>query len=176
MKQRKLHYSIIISVLFHLSLFSVFNPAQNENRLLNYKIKIAPGFESYQVDVVELDIIENDRDEKKEELSDDAEYFEKLKKIARGVNVQNGAQSELDNGINNLKPEYPEIAKKWNWEGTVYYRLKVLKNGKVAGVEISKSSGYQVFDDAVIKTLKLWTFPKNKINFYIESKVEFKSE
>ncbi len=47
-----------------------------------------------------------------------------------------------------VRPQYPEIAKKFNAHGTVYMRVLIDENGKVKSVKIVKSSGYNFLDNA----------------------------
>ena len=44
------------------------------------------------------------------------------------------------------------------WQGTVLLRVKVLQTGAVDGIEIVKSSGKKLLDDAAIHTVERWVF------------------
>ena len=48
---------------------------------------------------------------------------------------------------------YPKLAQKHNWQGKVLLSLRVSSNGKINNVEIYKSSGYSILDQAAINSL-----------------------
>ncbi len=59
---------------------------------------------------------------------------------------------------NNPPPDYPAQAVRQGWQGTVLLRVRVLQNGAVDGIEVVKSSGKKVLDDAAIHTVERWVF------------------
>lgn len=58
----------------------------------------------------------------------------------------------------NPKPPYPEIARLKGYEGTVRLAVEVLASGRVGGVWVKGSSGYEVLDFSALKTVKDWRF------------------
>ncbi|HYQ40440.1 MAG TPA: energy transducer TonB [Polyangiaceae bacterium] len=54
--------------------------------------------------------------------------------------------------------EYPRLARREEWEGTVILRAQVLPSGKVGSVTVQKSSGHSVLDDAALSAAKTWSF------------------
>ena len=61
------------------------------------------------------------------------------------------------------------IARKKGWEGIVILQTNVDKEGNVKYIRILESSGFKVFDDVSIQTLKKWKFkPAKKGNKYVE--------
>ena len=54
--------------------------------------------------------------------------------------------------------EYPRLAKREEWEGTVVLRAQVLPSGRVGNVSVQKSSGHSVLDDAALTAAKTWSF------------------
>jgi TonB family protein len=58
----------------------------------------------------------------------------------------------------NPKPPYPEIARRRGYEGTVRLAVEVLASGKVGGVWIKMSSGYEILDQSALKAVKEWRF------------------
>jgi protein TonB len=58
----------------------------------------------------------------------------------------------------NAAPEYPALARRRGWEGTVVLRVRVDKNGHPADVEVSESSGYRMLDDAAQRAVRQWRF------------------
>ncbi len=74
--------------------------------------------------------------------------------------------------LRRIQPLYPLIAKKSGWEGTVLVRVTVEKNGRASQVDVSRSSGHKVLDDAALKAIKRWTFrPAQDGNIRIRSVV-----
>jgi len=59
---------------------------------------------------------------------------------------------------NNPPPDYPPLAVRQGWQGTVLLRVRVLQTGAVESVEVVRSSGKKVLDDAAIHTVERWVF------------------
>jgi protein TonB len=59
---------------------------------------------------------------------------------------------------NNPPPDYPAQAVRQGWQGTVLLRVRVLQNGAVESVEVVRSSGKKLLDDAAIQTVERWVF------------------
>ena len=64
--------------------------------------------------------------------------------------------------LNNPAPDYPALAVRAGWQGTVLLRVRVLSTGKVEAVEVKQSSGRKVLDDEAIRTVKQWLFTPSK--------------
>ena len=60
--------------------------------------------------------------------------------------------------LGNPPPEYPSLALRRSWEGSVVLRIKVLPNGRAGLVEVTKSSGKQALDDAAVEAVRNWKF------------------
>lgn len=60
--------------------------------------------------------------------------------------------------LGNPPPEYPSLALRRNWEGTVVLRIKVLANGRAGSVEVTRSSGKPQLDEAAVAAVKNWKF------------------
>jgi protein TonB len=80
---------------------------------------------------------------------------------------------------NNPPPDYPTIAARQGWQGTVLLRVRVLQTGAVESVEVVRSSGKKVLDDAAIHTVERWVFaPSTRGNAPIDGfatvPIEFK--
>ncbi|TWD46217.1 energy transducer TonB [Pseudomonas sp. SJZ131] len=60
--------------------------------------------------------------------------------------------------LKNPAPEYPSLAQRRGWEGTVLLRVHVLANGKPGEIQIQKSSGRDQLDDAALSAVKRWSF------------------
>jgi protein TonB len=77
-----------------------------------------------------------------------------------------GSASARDNfptsDLHNPSPEYPEMAIFLGYQGNAIVRIKVSVKGISQGVEILRSSGHKILDDAVTKALKKWRFTPSK--------------
>jgi protein TonB len=59
---------------------------------------------------------------------------------------------------NNPAPDYPPMAVRQGWQGTVLLRVRVLQTGAVDSIEVVRSSGKKVLDDAAVHTVERWVF------------------
>ena len=64
--------------------------------------------------------------------------------------------------LNNPAPDYPQLAVRQGWQGTVLLRVRVLASGSVDAVEIKQSSGRKLLDDEAVRTVKRWSFAPAK--------------
>jgi protein TonB len=65
--------------------------------------------------------------------------------------------------LNNPPPEYPPLALRQGWQGTVVLRVHVQSNGKPDVVEVQKSSGRKLLDDEAVRTVKnYWSYTPAK--------------
>jgi protein TonB len=69
----------------------------------------------------------------------------------------------------NPSPEYPAIARRRGYEGTVLVEVLVSRDGRVEDLRLSQSSGYSVLDQAAMASMKGWLFEPATIN---DEKVE----
>ncbi|WP_426217845.1 energy transducer TonB [Pseudomonas sp. DWRC2-2] len=60
--------------------------------------------------------------------------------------------------LKNPAPEYPSLAMRRGWEGTVLLRVHVMASGKPSEIQIQKSSGRDQLDDAALAAVKRWSF------------------
>ncbi|GFM75368.1 hypothetical protein PSCICM_11870 [Pseudomonas cichorii] len=60
--------------------------------------------------------------------------------------------------LRNPAPEYPSLAMRRGWEGTVLLRVHVLASGKPGEIQIQKSSGRDSLDEAAVTAVKRWSF------------------
>jgi protein TonB len=56
------------------------------------------------------------------------------------------------------EPEYPRLAVRRGYQGTTLLRVRILRDGSVAAVEIRESSGFQILDDAARDAVRTWRF------------------
>jgi protein TonB len=69
----------------------------------------------------------------------------------------------------NPSPEYPAIARRRGYEGTVLVEVLVNRDGRVEDLRLSQSSGYPVLDQAAMNSMRGWLFEPATIN---DKKVE----
>jgi len=58
----------------------------------------------------------------------------------------------------NLPPEYPGLARRRGWEGTVLLEVDVEPDGQVKTVRIQTSSSYSLLDNAALDAVQKWQF------------------
>ncbi|KRP53735.1 energy transducer TonB [Pseudomonas synxantha] len=81
--------------------------------------------------------------------------------------------------LKNPAPEYPSLAMRRGWEGTVLLRVHVLASGRPGEVQIQKSSGRDQLDDAARAAVKRWSFVPAKqgndpIDGWVSVPIDFK--
>lgn len=60
--------------------------------------------------------------------------------------------------LDNPPPEYPALARRRHWQGTVVLAVMVSRHGKVLRARVSESSGRQVLDQAALQAVSTWRF------------------
>lgn len=60
--------------------------------------------------------------------------------------------------LDNPPPEYPALARRRHWQGTVVLAVMVSRHGKVLRARVSESSGREVLDEAALKAVSAWRF------------------
>jgi len=60
--------------------------------------------------------------------------------------------------LNNPRPDYPMVARRMGWQGTVILNVEVLAEGGCGALSVYRSSGHEVLDNAAINTVKYWRF------------------
>lgn len=85
-----------------------------------------------------------------------------------------GATTQLQPSyLSNPAPRYPLEARRNGWEGVVLLNVSVNNLGYSTRVDIVKSSGYEVLDNAAAKTIKEWKFRPAKLgSLAVESSVQ----
>lgn len=58
----------------------------------------------------------------------------------------------------NPRPVYPQEARRKGYEGEVILRVEILTDGRVGGIEVKHSSGYEILDQSALKAVKQWRF------------------
>jgi protein TonB len=56
------------------------------------------------------------------------------------------------------EPQYPRVAVRRGYEGTVLLKVRVLDSGRVDEVAIEESSGHRILDKAALEAVKTWRF------------------
>lgn len=62
------------------------------------------------------------------------------------------------NYLKNPEPDYPELARRRHQEGLVLLAVKVTAQGRAGRVEIKKSSGFPLLDNAAAEAVRDWEF------------------
>jgi TonB family protein len=64
----------------------------------------------------------------------------------------------------NPKPHYPYVARRRGYEGIVVLKVLVMEDGRVGEIRIEESSGFEILDEAAIKSVRKWVFSPAKRN------------
>jgi len=81
----------------------------------------------------------------------------------------------------NPVPEYPVIARKRGYQGTVVLEVLVDRQGGVADLRLSDSCGYAVLDQAALTSVRTWLFDPGtrggeRVDMWVKVPVRFKLE
>jgi len=71
--------------------------------------------------------------------------------------VAGGGFARPDYGANS-PPKYPPLAREKGYEGTVYLRALIERDGRVGNLSIDRSSGYEILDRAAVDSVREWAF------------------
>ena len=83
----------------------------------------------------------------------------------------------LSRGLNLPAPSYPPPARKWGYQGEVLVSLTINEAGELDYVVILESSGYDILDKEVIRTIKKkWHFNPPGETVVLEKLFEFRLE
>lgn len=104
------------------------------------------------------------------------EKVELPKEIQKPVinKIQKGALTEAKpEYLKNPAPAYPLKARQKNWEGVVLLNVLVNSAGRPVKINIEKTSGYAILDEAAVKAVNTWQFQPARLgNISIESSVK----
>ena len=64
--------------------------------------------------------------------------------------------------LKNPPPEFPAFAQRQGWEGKVILRVRVLASGAPSEIQIKKSSGRKILDEAAQDAVRGWMFAPSK--------------
>jgi protein TonB len=95
-------------------------------------------------------------------VQDDHSPFEELKDVSLfpPPTGETGAVIEYSEPLYDINPspDYPPVAKRRRYEGTVMLNVLVDKTGRAAEVKVSRSSGYAVLDRSAKSDVSRWRF------------------
>ena len=75
--------------------------------------------------------------------------------------------------IKSERPQYPQVARKQGWEGTVVLRINIGAGGDVENVKTQTSSGHAALDESAEQSVKTWRFdPARDGEFRVASVVD----
>ncbi len=78
----------------------------------------------------------------------------------------------------NIPPQYPLLARRRAYQGTVLLEVLVKKDGKAGSIRLARSSGYEILDKAAITGVKDWLFQPAKrgdelVEMWVEIPIRF---
>lgn len=89
------------------------------------------------------------------------------------VTAQRPAVSPKEYVLYAPRPEYTLDARHYHLEGAGVYAMQVLPDGTVASVEVIKSSGYTILDQAAISALRKWRFRPRSSGRVVKTPINF---
>lgn len=73
------------------------------------------------------------------------------------------------------RPDYPALAVRRGYEGTVLLRIEILADGAVGRVEVARPSGFPVLDRAALEKARTWRLtPATVAGMAVRSEVEIR--
>ncbi len=72
------------------------------------------------------------------------------------------------------KPEFPAIALRRNWQGSVKLKLQFAPDGTVQQVTVLASSGHELLDEKAVNDVKKWRFVAGKAGRFAVQTINFK--
>ncbi len=63
-----------------------------------------------------------------------------------------------------VKPRYPESARRRGIEGTVLLKMRITAQGRVEDVQVVRSAGYPEMDESAIEAVRRWRFEPARRN------------
>ena len=78
----------------------------------------------------------------------------------------------------NPPPQYPRVARRRGYQGTVVLEVLVNREGRVGDLRVFQSSGYSILDKAAIRSVKGWLFEpgrrgEEKIEMWVKLPIRF---
>ncbi|QDU83671.1 transport protein TonB [Planctomycetes bacterium Pla163] len=70
-------------------------------------------------------------------------------------------------------PDYPRLARRRGWEGSVFVDLRVGADGSVLDATVATSSGHSVLDEAALAAVRAWRFVPGAADRTVRHKVTF---
>ena len=74
------------------------------------------------------------------------------------LNDGGAMMGETRSTLRNPAPAYPSVARIRGWEGTVILRLFITPKGRPDAMQVARSSGYTVLDEAALAAVRQWQF------------------
>jgi protein TonB len=63
-----------------------------------------------------------------------------------------------------VKPRYPESARRRGIEGTVLLKMRITAQGRVENVQVVRSAGYPDLDESAMEAVRRWRFEPARRN------------
>lgn len=144
---------------------------------------VVPDIPAKEVGMLKIDEAKKAIEEKEEEKK--KEEIEKVKKQNRLLQLTSGLQSKqatlentavtkphAANYLKNPPPIYPSIARRRKQEGEVMLDVIVSIEGSPKSINIEKSSGHKLLDQAALKAVQRWKFvPARRGSTIVEANV-----
>ena len=173
-KNNNMKKFILLSLLLHFLISGLLTLSfDNKNILFNIKEGLAniktqknpdvPVDINNQYQHRQLNILVNSKSEVVYSL---AKNKNKKSLKTTDQNKSNSAIGALykkaDSLLENQPPDYPYLARKLGQQGKVSLNIQIMPNGKTGEIEIAKSSGHSLIDNAAKNAAESWKFFEKK--------------
>lgn len=155
-----------LSVLAHGMLFlhlNLFSPAPQygvEHAPSSVEVVMIEESEIKPVEDLERAMTTKEPEKETPTVAQKEEIKEKpeVKKSVYVPPVHGAVNEAKPDYLKNDAPPYPMVARQRGWEGLVLLSVVVDKYGMPIRVTVDQSSGFEVLDEAALKTVKKWVF------------------
>ncbi len=87
----------------------------------------------------------------------------RVQQTAASSERQGAREDDRVDFLKNPAPVYPELAREQGWEGVVILKALVTREGSAAQVDVLRSSGYGVLDEAAVAAVRSWRFTPARV-------------
>lgn len=164
---------LLLSAILHFLIIFVFT---------NFTVKSDVEFLKLDLAQINLNFIKSEKKKEKPKISPKPKVQYGKKEEIEQKKLESKKEILYVNNANiagvKPSPQYPRRALMLMQEGTTLLNALIDKNGAVIKVDLVKSSGFAILDDAAITAVKKWKFRpdervKNSSQFWVKIPVEF---
>jgi len=81
-----------------------------------------------------------------------------VRPVSQKISPAPSASESAPSEISNPPPEYPALARRRGYEGSVVLSFQVLADGSCGDVRVTEPSGHDILDEAAARAVRFWRF------------------